>query len=83
MYTVVMAHAANREFQKLPEQAIRRLTPAIDGLTDDPRPLNSVKLKGSMATYRLRLGRYRVVYEVDDHRRIVLITRVRHRKDAY
>jgi mRNA interferase RelE/StbE len=55
----------------------------VDRLAEDPRPAGSKKLKGSDESYRIRVGDYRVIYDVLDVIRIVLIQRVRHRKDAY
>jgi mRNA interferase RelE/StbE len=81
-YRVEFSTAARRELEDLPAQMVERLLRAIRGLRDTPRPRGSKKLVGSEA-YRIRVGQYRVVYEVNDTQRLVLITRVRHRKDVY
>jgi mRNA interferase RelE/StbE len=82
-YSVEIVRSAVRELERLPAQAARRVLRAIHGLEEQPRPHGSHKLTGSNATYRLRVRPYRVIYEVDDDRRVVVITRMRHRKDAY
>ena len=62
---------------------MRRIFGAIRELAAEPRPRGSRKLAGDDAPYRIRIGDYRVIYEVDDVTREILVTRVRHRKDAY
>ena len=82
-YTVECARSANRELDRLPERIIERATEAIQEFQEDPRPNGSRKLLGSESTYRIWVGQHRVVYEVDDETRTILVTRVRHRKDVY
>jgi mRNA interferase RelE/StbE len=60
----------------------RRIMQAIDKLADNPRPAGCKKLKGWDA-YRIRVGDYRVVYEIRDDVLIVLVVRVAHRREAY
>jgi mRNA interferase RelE/StbE len=55
----------------------------IVGLVDDPRPRQSLKLSGADSIYRLRIGDYRVIFEIDDSAELVSIMYVRHRRDAY
>jgi mRNA interferase RelE/StbE len=83
VYAVAFSRSAARELERLPDKAVQRLVLAIRGLQEDPRPRGCRKLVGEDTTHRIRVGDYRVVYEVDDEARTVLITRVRHRKDAY
>jgi len=82
-YRVELARPAEKELERLPGQIAERLIQAIRGLQDEPRPHGAAKLHGSKSGYRIRVGRYRVIYEVDDRHRFVLISHVRHRKDAY
>ena len=82
-YTVEFARSASRELERLPDRAVQRVLDEMPVLQDHPRSRRSSKLAGSENTYRLRVGDYRIVYEVDDDNHTVLITRVRHRKDAY
>lgn len=56
---------------------------AIETLESDPRPAGSKKLVGSDHTYRLRVGDYRVVYDTHDAMLIILVVRIRHRRDVY
>jgi mRNA interferase RelE/StbE len=82
-YTVVFATSALRDLERLPAQIVQRVLNAIRELGDNPRPSGCRKIVGSESTYRIRVGEYRVVYDVDDQRRLVLVTRIRHRKDVY
>jgi mRNA interferase RelE/StbE len=83
VYAVTFSRSAARELERLPDKAVQRLVRAIRALQEDPRPRGHRKLVGEERIYRIRVGDYRVVYEVDDDQQTVLITRVRHRKDAY
>ncbi|MFU8806447.1 MAG: type II toxin-antitoxin system RelE family toxin [Bradymonadaceae bacterium] len=82
-YKIELTKAAGRELKKL-ERGIRdRLVGAIDNLGDNPRPTGVTKLSGEENLWRIRVGNYRVVYSILDDRLIVIVIRVRHRKDAY
>jgi mRNA interferase RelE/StbE len=56
---------------------------SLDQLQQDPRPSGIVKLQGEDQLYRVRVGDYRIVYTIDDHDKIIKITRIRHRQDIY
>lgn len=55
----------------------------MDALAGDPRPKGVKKLFGLDDLYRIRVGEYRVVYQIQDNRLIVLVVRIGHRKDVY
>jgi len=82
-YKVEVSENANKERERLPKSVRLRLDAAIDKLAEDPRPMGSVKLVGEKNMFRIRVGNYRVIYAVFDDKLLVLIVRVRHRKDAY
>jgi mRNA interferase RelE/StbE len=82
-YSVEFARSARRELERLPGQAADRVLEAIRRMQEEPRPHGNRKLVGEEATYRIRVGEYRVIYEIDDAAQAVLITRVRHRREAY
>ena len=84
MYTVQFKKSAEKELEKLPTQIIKRISKAIDGLTENPRPVGSKKLEGQRESlWRIRIGDYRVIYLIEDVIRIVEIRRIGHRKDIY
>ncbi|MEW6676171.1 MAG: type II toxin-antitoxin system RelE/ParE family toxin [Nitrospirota bacterium] len=63
--------------------SIARILDAIKSLAENPFPIQSRKMKGSESSYRLRVGDYRVIYQVNTENKVVTIYHVRHRKDAY
>ena len=81
-YRVLIARAAERELDRLPEAVRRRIASRILDLENDSRPPGTKKLR-EREEYRLRIGSYRVVYEVGDTSRVVVVTAVRHRREAY
>jgi mRNA interferase RelE/StbE len=80
MYRVEVAPGAERDILKLGQRASRddfeRLRQAIGALAQDPRPAGARKLKGAMRSYRIRVGDYRVVYNVYDDQDLVLLLHV-------
>ncbi len=67
----------------MPAHDVSRIVAAVEELAHEPFPHGSQKLAGSDHTYRIRIGDYRVIYEVMVGARVVEIERVRHRKDVY
>ncbi len=82
-YSVIIENRAQKEFFKLPAQYSAAARQAIDALSDDPRPHGVKKMMGSKDGYRVRFGGYRILYTIDDKRRLVTIYRIRDRKDVY
>jgi mRNA interferase RelE/StbE len=83
-YEVVFRPRALRDLAALPEQDRRRVAEKIAGLAENPRPHGSEKLKGrAPPEYRIRVGDYRVVYEVDDKVRVVTILGIGQRGGIY
>ena len=72
-----------KDLRKLPPQEIPRAVAAVELLADDPFPHGVEKLSGSEHAYRIRVGDYRIVYEVFVDAKLIEIQRVRHRKDVY
>lgn len=82
-YEVRMTHSAERELADLPKPLIAVLWQRIRTLADHPRPTQSKKLRGAEKAHRLRVRSYRIVYNIDDEQKLVTVTAIRHRKDAY
>jgi mRNA interferase RelE/StbE len=72
-----------KDLRRIPRDDVSRIIAEVAKLADEPLPHGSEKLAGSDHTYRLRVGDYRVVYELLRDASAVVIQRVRHRKDAY
>ena len=83
MYEVYLERAAERDLKRLPAEIFHRIIPRIQGLADNPQPPGCRKLTGSVSDWRIRVGDYRVVYEIDETENAVRIFRVRHRREAY
>ena len=83
LYRVEVKSSAQREIARRPGDTRRRVLLAIVNLAGAPHPVGSRKIIGTDDTYRVRVGDYRVVYEVADRVLIVFIIRVAHRKDVY
>ena len=82
-YTVVFMPRAEKDLAKLPARDAKRVVSRIERLADNPRPENAKKLVGTDDLYRLRVSAYRVIYQVVDERVVVVVVRIRDRKDAY
>jgi len=84
-YRVALAPAAQRQLARFERPAQRRITRVIRALESDPRPRGAVLLKGwpDGRAWRIRVGDYRVIYEVRDEDLIVLVIRVGQRADVY
>jgi mRNA interferase RelE/StbE len=83
MYEVHLVRSAADDIKGLPAAQRERIVGRIVALGGDPRPPRSRKMVGSDQAWRVRVGQYRVVYEVDDAAREVRIMRVRHRRSVY
>ena len=82
-YTVEFAPRAARDFRCLDRAAQQRLRGQIDRLAENPRPRGCEKLVGGDSLYRIRVGDYRIVYQVRDRVLVVLVVRIGHRRDVY
>ena len=81
-YRLLIKPSAAKELQALPANDRKRVVTRIEGLASDPRPPGTEKLSGA-EKYRLRQGDYRVLYSVDDARKILVIVKIGHRRDVY
>jgi mRNA interferase RelE/StbE len=82
-YVIEWRPSARKEVRRLDPPVRRRVIEAIGALADDPRPAGSVTLTGSPGWRRIRIGGYRVVYEVNDRALVVLVLRVGSRGEVY
>lgn len=82
-YEVRLTRSAEKELASLPKALVGVLWQRIKALADQPRLPQTRRLKGAERAYRLRVRSYRIVYTIDDDNRLVKVTAIRHRKDAY
>lgn len=82
-FRLILKPAAEKQLDRLPKSTQRRVAEKLVQLEANPRMPGSVKLAGTQATYRARVGDYRIVYEVEEARRIVFVTIIAHRREVY
>lgn len=82
-YKVELKASAQKELERLPSKLIERIIPKLEDLSTEPRPRGSKKLKGGDREHRIRVGEYRVIYTIEDARRSISVTRIRHRSEVY
>ncbi len=82
-YDVQLMPSAQKDLNSLSGDLLSRLERAILGLYDQPRPPRTKKLAGSGSKWRIRVGDYRILYEIDEARKQVKIFRIAHRKEVY
>ena len=82
-YRVALTASAEKELQGLPSKVVTRIMPHLEKLEASPRPPGCKKLKGADKEWRIRVGDYRIVYEIDDAAKTVDVTRIAHRREVY
>lgn len=83
-YTVSIKPKAEKFLAGLRDaQLYRRLSQAIDDLSSTPRPPGCLKMQGEQELYRIRVGDYRILYEVQDAVLVVLVVRIGNRREVY
>ena len=82
-YQIQVTRAASRDLRKLQRDVLGRIDRQIQALIDDPRPHGSRKLRNEDELYRVRVGDYRIIYQIRDQELIIVVVRVRHRRDVY
>ena len=81
-YRIVIRHNAEKELGRLGHEEQRRIAKKLLLLENDPFPAGAITLQGRPG-YRIRIGNYRVLYEVDGPSKLVNITAIGHRRDVY
>lgn len=82
MYNLHISRQAIKDITHLPKDYARLVSQHIDGLQENPRPADAKRLKG-IRDYSLRVGVYRILYDVDDESGTITVYRVKHRREAY
>ncbi len=81
-YEIMFRKSVTKDLRPIPVSDVRRILGAVRSLADSPRAPQSRRLSGD-EKYRLRCGVYRILYLIDDPRRLVFVIKVAHRKDVY
>ena len=82
-YTVIITKPVQKQLDSLPDDIRDRIIEKAVLLAEEPRPPGVVKLKGYENEYRIRIGEYRVRYEIRDQEFVVVLLHCKHRKDVY
>lgn len=69
--------------RKLDRHTAIRIVNAIGELANNPRPHGCIQLRGGSGEYRIRVGNYRIIYDIQDQELIILVLRVGHRREIY
>jgi mRNA interferase RelE/StbE len=83
VYEVLLERRAERDIQRLPKEVFDRIIPHLKALSENPKPSGCRKISGSRSDWRIRIGDYRVIYEVSEQEQVVKVMRIRHRKSVY
>ena len=81
-YKIFFKKSVQKDFDAIPKKDLKKILNRIETLTEDPRPPGCEKLTGQQR-YRLRQGRYRILYSIQDDELAVWVVKVGHRKDIY
>lgn len=81
-HKVELAPAAQRDLRRLPSQAKARLAGPIQSLSDSPRPPGVRKVRGEERAWRIRVGPYRVIYDIYDEQQLVVVLKVDRRRET-
>jgi mRNA interferase RelE/StbE len=81
-YKIFFKRSVEKDFKSISKNDLKRILDRIKALADDPRPTGHEKLTGQ-ERYRVRQGKYRIVYSIQDNELIIWVVKVGHRKDAY
>lgn len=81
-YKVLFKNSVWKDFESIPKAQLTKILERIDALSKDPRPNGSQKLSGQ-ERYRIRQGRYRILYSIQDNELTVYVVKVAHRREVY
>lgn len=82
-YQVEIAPAAKRQIKKLVKQTQELIIQRLEQLAENPRPPGVLKMEGEENLYRVRVGGYRIIYEIQDRVLLIVVVKVGHRGDVY
>ena len=83
MHKVLLGPTAERDLDRLPKSLYKRVIKELITLEENPRPRGSRKIVGSISDWRVRVGDYRIVYEIREEEKEIRVMRIKHRREAY
>ena len=83
MYSIEFREQARKDLRRLPPKHVSQIQEKIDSLIENPRPQDSKKVISMPNYLRVSSGEYRILYQVNDAGKIVIIVRIGHRREAY
>jgi len=83
VYSIELERQASRDLRRLAPKQMVQIERKIDSLAQNPRPHDCKKVKTMPGYLRVGSGEYRVLYQVDDEEKLVIVARIRHRREAY
>ncbi len=83
IYRIEFKKSVAKTFKKIPKKDLIKIRDKIDSMTENLPPLETTKLKGNNPFHRIRVGDYRIIYEVLEDVLVILILKIGHRKDIY
>ncbi len=81
-YSIFFRRSVEKDLARIPKRDLLLILARIESLGADPRPMGCEKLSGQ-EQYRIRQGRYRIIYSIQDNELTVWVVKVGHRKDVY
>jgi mRNA interferase RelE/StbE len=82
-YTVEWSSKIKKDLQALDKPVQRRIFAAVELLRINPRPSKALRLVANEPKFRVRVGDYRIIYQIEDERLVILVVRIAHRRDVY
>jgi mRNA interferase RelE/StbE len=81
-YKVIFTKSVKKDFRKIPKRQVSKILNEISDLAKNPRSFKTKKLRGEKL-YRLRVGNYRVIYDIQDNLMLIFVVKLGHRSDIY
>ncbi|MDZ7831512.1 MAG: type II toxin-antitoxin system RelE/ParE family toxin [Desulfobacterales bacterium] len=82
-YRIEVKRSAAKALKKIPQADKKRIADKIDSLAEDMPNPDTTKMKGNNPFHRIRVGNYRIIYEIQEDVLLILIVKIGHRKDIY
>ncbi len=83
MYEIIFESNAEKDLLEIPTEILKNLDSKIQQLKKNPRPHGVKKLTGKVEGWRIRIGHYRILYQIDDKEKVIKVYRIKHRREVY